>query len=167
MNNITHSVKLGNSPLIAGGKEPASFKTIEHGSPVKVDFQRGGILKVMLLWRVFWLVRFVNITYREKNEAVKRDYFLVYYTVHKKKLFFFPYSIYDFNKLCNYAIKKGYLGEGLSSLYVRDEKGNQLMDFPLGTIECIGKEYGIALTVIGSLAVAVAGQWHNITRLFH
>jgi len=31
---------------------------------------------------------------------------------------------------------------------VRAEKGTKLIDFPLGTIECLAQEYGVAFTII-------------------
>lgn len=127
-----------------------------------------GIIQRMLIWRVYWLVRFIDKKYQDTNDWVLCRTVLRYYTKHKNRFFIIKYDAHHFNKICNYALREKYLDNNKyvtngPPLYLTS-KGEKLIDLPLGTLQSVLAEYGLAFTFMGSLIIAIAGQWHNLER---
>lgn len=132
-------------------------------------------MKVMYIWRVIWLLKYMESSYQTKDKWPNGNEIETRYVGRKRKFFIKKYKSYDIKKLFNYALGNDYVAPERvhyndGTRYYVDDKGYRLLDFPLGTVETIGREYGLAITFLVSAAIAIAGQWrfieHLLKRLF-
>ena len=139
-----------------------------------VSNPRKGILRdSMELWRVYRFARFVRKKTKENKNYALESFLMTRFIQTKHKWWIKRFALDEVRRIIDYARKneKQYLGQysgdGGVKLKVSLPHGQKLLDFPLGTLQTILEEYGVALSLIASALIAIAGQWHNIVKLIH